>query len=171
MCHRWSTISGKYEKPDNESLTSTRRGTNIVSKKVLIGAAAIIVVIILVIAFQTNLFRSFTASPDFEISASQTTIVISQGYSGTIKIGIRSINGFNSPVDLGPSGPWGPGTVVLSWSDSEVVPPANGQETTTLTINVSASASITQYKITVTGTSNQPSRSHSIDIWLTVISA
>ncbi len=105
-----------------------------------------------------------SATPNFTVSASPTSVSVAQGSSGTSTITITSQNGFNSATTLSASGL--PSGVTATFSTNPVTPPANGSATSTLTLTASSSATVGTATITITGTSG--STSHSTTISLTV---
>jgi subtilase family serine protease len=107
------------------------------------------------------------ASPNFTISASPTSLTVTQGSSGTSTITITSQNGFDSATTLSASGL--PSGVTASFSTNPVTPPANGSATSTLTLTASSTATVGTATVTITGTSG--STSHSVTIALTVQSS
>src|SRR3982075_138537 len=105
-----------------------------------------------------------TATPDFTIAASPSSVTINQGSSGTSTITISSLNGFNSATTLSASGL--PSGVTAAFSTNPVTPPANGSATSTLTLTASGTATTGNATVTVTGTSG--ALTHSTTIALTV---
>jgi subtilase family serine protease len=105
-----------------------------------------------------------TATPAFSVSASPTSVTVTQGASGTSTITVTSTGGFNSATTLSASGL--PSGVTATFSTNPVTPPANGSATSTLTLTASASATVGTATVTITGTSG--STSHSTTIALTV---
>jgi subtilase family serine protease len=105
-----------------------------------------------------------TATPAFSVSASPTSVTVTQGASGTSTITVTSTGGFNSATTLSASGL--PSGVTAAFSTNPVTPPANGSATSTLTLTASASATVGTATVTITGTSG--STSHSTTITLTV---
>ena len=105
-----------------------------------------------------------TATPDFSIGASPTSLTVTQGSSGTSTITITSLNGFNSATTLSASGL--PSGVTAAFSTNPVTPPANGSATSTLTLTASSTATTGSATVTITGTSG--STTHSTTITLTV---
>jgi subtilase family serine protease len=105
-----------------------------------------------------------TATPNFTIAASPTSVTVTQGSSGTSTITITSTGGFNSATTLAASGL--PSGVTAAFSTNPVTPPANGSATSTLTLTASSTATVGTATVTITGTSG--STSHSTTIALTV---
>ena len=105
-----------------------------------------------------------TATPNFTVAASPTSVTVTQGASGTSTITITSTGGFNSATTLSASGL--PSGVTAAFSTNPVTPPANGSATSTLTLTASSSATVGTASVTITGTSG--STTHSATIALTV---
>jgi len=105
-----------------------------------------------------------TATPNFSVAASPTSVTVTQGTSGTSTITITSTGGFNSATTLSASGL--PSGVTATFSTNPVTPPANGSATSTLTLTASSSATVGTATVTITGTSG--STTHSTTIALTV---
>jgi subtilase family serine protease len=105
-----------------------------------------------------------SATPAFSVSASPTSVTVTQGASGTSTITVTSTGGFNSATTLSASGL--PSGVTATFSTNPVTPPANGSATSTLTLTASASATVGTATVTITGTSG--STSHTATISLTV---
>ncbi len=105
-----------------------------------------------------------TTSPAFSISASPTSLTVTQGSSGTSTITVTSTGGFDSATTLSASGL--PSGVTASFSTNPVTPPANGSATSTLTLTASSTATVGTVTVTITGTSG--STSHTATISLTV---
>jgi subtilase family serine protease len=108
-----------------------------------------------------------TASPNFTIAASPTSVTVTQGSSGTSTITITSTGGFSSATTLSATGL--PSGVTAAFSTNPVTPPANGSATSTLTLTASASATVGAATVTITGTSG--SLTHGTTIALTVNSS
>ncbi|PYT79659.1 MAG: hypothetical protein DMG40_15005 [Acidobacteria bacterium] len=100
------------------------------------------------------------SQPDFSLSASPSSLTITQGSSGSSKITVNALNGFNSSVSLAASGQ--PTGVTASFSSN----PATGSST--LTLSASGTATLGTTTVTVTGTSG--SLTHTTTISLTVSS-
>jgi len=107
------------------------------------------------------------AQPNFTISASPTSVAVTQGGNGTSTITIASQNSFSSATTLSATGL--PTGVTAAFSTNPVTPPANGSATSTLTLTASATATVGTATVTVTGTSG--SLTHSTTIALTVNSS
>lgn len=114
-----------------------------------------------------SLTVSATATPNFTIGASPTSLTIKQGSNGTSTITITSQNSFSSATALTASGL--PTGVTAVFSPTSVTPPANGSATSTLTLTASSTATIGNATVTVTGTSG--TLTHSTTIALTVSSS
>jgi subtilase family serine protease len=110
---------------------------------------------------------SATATPNFTIAASPTSVTVTQGASGTSTITITSTGGFNSATTLSATGL--PTGVTAAFSTNPVTPAANSSATSTLTLTASASATVGAATVTITGTSG--STTHSATIALTVNSS
>jgi hypothetical protein len=108
-----------------------------------------------------------TATPDFTIGASPSSVTVNQGSNGTSTITITSLSGFNSATTLSASGL--PTGVTAAFSTNPVTPPANGSATSTLTLTASSSATTGTATVTITGTSG--STTHTTTINLTVNTA
>ncbi len=107
------------------------------------------------------------STPDFTVSASPSSLTITQGSNGTSTITITSLNGFNAATTLSASGL--PSGVTAAFSTNPVTPPANGTATSTLTLAASGTATTGNATVTITGTSG--STSHTTNIALTVNAA
>jgi kumamolisin len=105
-----------------------------------------------------------SGTANFTISASPSSVTITQGSNGTSTITITSQDSFSSATTLSASGL--PSGVTAGFSPNPVTPPANGSVNSTLTLTASATATTGTSTITVTGTSG--SLSHSTNITLTV---
>jgi hypothetical protein len=108
-----------------------------------------------------------STTPDFAVSASPSSLTITQGSNGTSTITITSLNGFNAATTLSASGL--PSGVTAAFSTNPVTPPANGTATSTLTLTASATATTGAATVTITGTSG--STTHTTNIALTVNAA
>jgi uncharacterized membrane protein len=97
-------------------------------------------------------------APNFTLSASPSSLTITQGTAGTSTITVTPSNGFNSSVTLSASGL--PGGVTAAFSPN----PTTG--TSTLTLTASSTATTGTATVTVTGTSG--SLTHTTSVSLTV---
>ena len=105
-----------------------------------------------------------STTPNFSVSASPTSVTVTQGTSGTSTVTVTSTGGFNSATTLTATGL--PSGVTAAFSTNPVTPPANGSATSVLTLTASASATVGTATVTITGTSG--STTHSTTISLTV---
>ncbi len=105
-----------------------------------------------------------SATPDFTISCSPSSLSAAQGGSATSTCTVTSQNGFNSAVSLSCSGL--PSGATCSFSPASVTPPANGSANSSLTVNVSGSTPTGTTNFNVNGVSG--SLSHSAAMSLTV---
>jgi subtilase family serine protease len=105
-----------------------------------------------------------SATPNFTIATSPTSVTVAQGASGSSTITITSTGGFNSATTLSATGL--PSGVTAAFSTNPVTPAANGTATSTLTLTASSSATVGAATVTITGTSG--STAHSTTIALTV---
>jgi uncharacterized membrane protein len=100
--------------------------------------------------------------PDFAISASPSSVTLTQGSQGGSTITTTISGGFNSSISLSASGvPMG---VVVTFNPQTI--PAPGAGTSAMTINVLRLAQVGTYPITVTG--NGGGIKHSTTVTLTV---
>ncbi len=98
--------------------------------------------------------------PNFSISASPTSLTLTQGGSGTSTISVTAINGFSGSVGLTVTGC--PSGATCSVSPSSVTPGTRS----TLTVSTTSSTTTGTVALTVTGTSG--SLVHSTSVTLTV---
>jgi hypothetical protein len=96
-----------------------------------------------------------SATPDFSLSASPTSLSVTQGLSGTSTITVTPSNGFNGAVTFSASGV--PSGVTASFSSS------------TLTLAASSTATTGPSTVTITGTSG--ALTHTTTVSLTVSAA
>jgi hypothetical protein len=89
-----------------------------------------------------------TATPDFTISASPSTVSVVVGNSGSSTISTSALNGFNSAISLSASGQ--PAGVTVSLSPTSIAAPGTGSST--MTLAVASTTALGTYTITVTGT-------------------
>lgn len=112
-------------------------------------------------ALQSGLSTLSGAPPDFSLSASPSSLSVTQGASTSTVINIPATGGFSGSVSLSASG--FPTGVTAAFS------PATATGTSTLTLTASATAATGTGTVTVTGVSG--SLSHSATVTLTVNSA
>ncbi|HEV2963028.1 MAG TPA: hypothetical protein VG649_14460, partial [Candidatus Angelobacter sp.] len=101
------------------------------------------------------------ATPDFTLSASPTSLSVTQGSSGSTTITVNPTNGFNGSVSLSASGL--PAGVTASFN------PASTTGTSSLTLTASSTATTGTATVTITGASG--SLSHTTTVTLTVNAA
>jgi hypothetical protein len=101
------------------------------------------------------------ATPDFSLSASPSSLAVTQGSSGTSTITVTKLNGFTGTVNLSASGL--PAGVTATFN------PASTTGTSTLTLTASSTATVGTKTVTITGTSGN--LTHTTTISLTVNSA
>jgi uncharacterized membrane protein len=101
------------------------------------------------------------AAPDFSLSASPTSVSVTQGGSGTSTITVNPVNGFNGSVSLSASGL--PSGVTASFNP--------GSTTTNSTVTFTASSTATTGTATVTITGTSGSLTHATNVSLTVNAA
>jgi len=104
------------------------------------------------------------SSPAFTISASPTSVSVTQGSSGTSTITTSVSGGFNSAIALSASGQ--PTGVSVSFSPASIAAPGSGSSTMTMTVGSSTATGT--YTITVTGTGG--GLTHTASVSLTVTS-
>ena len=108
-----------------------------------------------------------TASPDFSIADSPSSLSVTQGSSGASTVTISSLNGFHAATTLSASGL--PAGVTAAFSPNPVTPASGGNVSSTLTLTASASATTGTATVTITGTSG--STTHNATLSLTVNAA
>ena len=108
-----------------------------------------------------SLTISATATADFSLSASPSTLSVAQGSAGSSTITVNKLNGFSSSVSLSASGL--PSGVTASFN------PTSTTTTSALTLTAGSTATVGTSTVTITGTSG--SLSHSTTISLTVTSS
>jgi len=113
------------------------------------------------------IFAVSAGAPGFTVSASPSSVSVTQGSTATSTIRVTSQNGFSSATTLSASGL--PSGVTAAFSTNPVTPPANGSATSTLTFTASSTATTGTSTVTVTGTSG--TLTASTNITLTVSSS
>lgn len=105
------------------------------------------------------------ATPDFAVTASPTSLTVTQGSSGTSTISTTVSGGFNAAVSLSASGL--PAGVTAAFSPASIAVPGSGSSTLTFT----ASSTATAGTVNVTVTASGGSVTHTTVIALTVNSS
>jgi hypothetical protein len=88
-------------------------------------------------------------SPDFALSASPTSLSVTQGSSATSTVSTSVSNGFNSSVALSITGL--PGGVTASFSPTSIAAPGSGSSTLTFTAGSTASTGTFNTTVSATG--------------------
>lgn len=101
---------------------------------------------------------------DFSLSASPSSLSISPGSSANSTLVFTSLNNFSGTVSLSASTASG---LTASLSPSTIGLTSGGSATTSLSISAASSTPIGSYNVTVTGTGG--SRTHTINLTVTVI--
>ena len=101
-----------------------------------------------------------TAPPGFTLSASPTSVSVTQGKSGTSTITTSVTGGFSSAVALSATGQ--PAGVTVSFSPASITSPASGRST--MTIAVASTVAKGNYTITVTGTSGSITKTATVTL-------
>lgn len=105
-----------------------------------------------------------TASPDFSLSASPSSLTVPRGTTGTSTITVTSLSGFNSLVTLTVSGC--PAFTTCVVNPASATPPANSSTTSTLTVttNVGGTTPTGTTSLTISGNAGV----HTASVSLTV---
>jgi uncharacterized membrane protein len=90
-----------------------------------------------------------SATPDFAVSASPSSLSVAQGGSGSSTISTTVSGGFNSPVTLSASGL--PTGVTASFNPASIVAPGSGSSTFTLSANSTATTGTANVTVTASG--------------------
>ncbi|MGH9634660.1 MAG: hypothetical protein ACRD72_07490 [Candidatus Angelobacter sp.] len=109
-----------------------------------------------------SLTVSATATPDFSVGASPTSLSVAAGSSGTSTISTSVSGGFNSAVSLSASGL--PSGVTAAFSPTSIAAPGSGSSTLTFTAGSTAAAGTSTITINASG----GGVSHSTTISLTI---
>jgi len=109
------------------------------------------------------------ATPDFSVSASPTSLAITQGSSGTATVTVSSLNGFTSAVALSASGL--PAGVTASFNPASVTPASGGTASSTLSLTASGTATLGTAAVSVNGTSGTTTHSAAISLNVTAAGA
>jgi uncharacterized membrane protein len=89
------------------------------------------------------------ATPNFAVSASPTSLAVTQGASGSSTISTTISGGFNSAVALSASGL--PSGVTASFNPTSIAAPGSGSSTLTFTASSTATTGTSNVTITATG--------------------
>ncbi len=109
-------------------------------------------------------FQIVPAAQDFSLSATPSSLTVTQGSSASSQVALSSVGGFNSSVSLSVSGCPASTTCALP---NSATPPANGSTSLSLNISNTGSTAPGTYTIIITGTS--VSTNHSTSVTLTVV--
>jgi hypothetical protein len=109
-----------------------------------------------------SLTVSATATPDFSVGASPTSLSVAAGSSGTSTVSTSVSGGFNSAVSLSASGL--PSGVTAAFSPTSIAAPGSGSSTLTFTAGSAAAAGTSTITINASG----GGVSHSTTISLTI---
>ena len=104
-----------------------------------------------------------SATPDFSITDSPSSLSIAQGGSGSSTVTSSIVNGFNSAVAFTASGL--PAGATAAFSPSSIAAPGSGSST--MTISASAATAIGTYAVTVTGSGGGKTHTASVSITIT----
>jgi hypothetical protein len=112
----------------------------------------------------TDVWSTNSATPDFGVSTSPSSLSLTQGTSTSDTVTVSSVDGFANPVTLSLAGV--PAGVTASLSPTSVTPAANGSLSSTLTLTAANAATTGSATITINGVSG--STTHSQNVSLTV---
>jgi uncharacterized membrane protein len=96
-----------------------------------------------------NIVFNPSQTADFSLSASPTSLSVTQGSSGSTNVSTALIGSFNSAVSLSVSGL--PTGVTASFSPSSIAAPGNGSSTLTFTAASTAATGTSNVTVTATG--------------------
>jgi subtilase family serine protease len=102
-----------------------------------------------------------SSSPGFSLSASPTSVTVTQGGSGNSTITSAVTGGFNSSISLSATGQ--PAGVTVGFSPTSIT----GAGTSTMTLTVAASTVTGTYPITVRGTSGSTTQTATVTLTVT----
>ena len=106
---------------------------------------------------------SGTASPDFAISASPTSVSAKQGASGTSTITTTVSGGFSNAISLSASGL--PTGATATFSPTSIAAPGSG--TSTLTLTAGSATTVGTYTVTITGTGGSSTHTATVSFSVT----
>lgn len=95
------------------------------------------------------IFNPGNATPDFTLSASPTSLSVTQGSSGSTTISTSATGGFNSAISLSASGL--PAGVTASFNPTSIGAPGNGSSTLTFSASSTATTGTTNVTVTASG--------------------
>ncbi len=104
-----------------------------------------------------------STTPNFAISASPTSLTVSQGTSGSSTINTTVSGGFNSAISLSASGL--PSGTTATFNPTSIA--ASGSGSSNMTLNVGSSTATGTYTITVTGTGGGVTHTASVSLTVT----
>jgi hypothetical protein len=107
-------------------------------------------------------FAVGAGTPGFSVSASPSSVSVTQGSTANSTITVTSVNGFSSATTLSLSSL--PNGVTAAFSTNPVTPPANGTATSTLTLTASSTATTGTSTVTITGTSGSLTQTATISL-------
>lgn len=95
------------------------------------------------------IFNPGNATPDFSLSASPTSLSVTQGSSGSTSISTSVTGGFNSAISLSASGL--PAGVTASFNPTSIGAPGSGSSTLTFSASSTATTGTTNVTVTASG--------------------
>src|SRR5256884_229810 len=105
-----------------------------------------------------NALAGSSSNPSFGLSASPSSVTVTQGSSGTSTITSSVMGGFNSGISLSATGQ--PTGVMVGFSPTSIT----GAGTSTMTFTVAASVAAGTYSITVRGTSGNTTKTTAVTL-------
>jgi hypothetical protein len=111
------------------------------------------------------LYVSGSASPDFSVACSPSSVSAAPGASVNTTCTVTSTGGFVSAVSLSCAG--APAGVTCSYAPSAVTPPANGSVNSTLTIAIAAGTPAATSTFQARGTSGATARNANVTLTIT----
>ena len=105
-----------------------------------------------------NALAGSSSNPSFSLSASPSSVTVTQGSSGTSTITSSVTGGFNSGISLSATGQ--PTGVMVGFSPTSIT----GAGTSTMTFTVAASVAAGTYSITVRGTSGNTTETTAVTL-------
>ena len=106
-----------------------------------------------------------SASPDFSLACSPSSLTVQQGTSGTSTCTVTSSGGFSSAVALSCASL--PAGVTCAYNPGSVTPPANGGASSTLTVSVDGSVATGGYGFQAQGTDGTVTRTFNMSLTVT----